>query len=223
MQLQPGIKRILDLILHKDSILDLGCGNGELALTLQKQGYCGSYVGLDFSPELLEIAKQRIQARESPIKPSFYFLSRDIATSKWTKRLPFSGYNLVLALAVLHHIPSFSLRFSLLKKIRALLIGPKEKQQNPILIHSVWQFLNSPRLKSRVVAWEKIGLSPQDVETGDYLLDWRSGGYSLRYVHHFNEIELMEMANMAGFQVVDTFYSDGENSRLGLYQIWQAA
>ena len=59
------------------------------------------------------------------------------------------------------------------------------------------------------------------VEAHDYLLDWRSGGKGLRYVHHFEERELAELAKASGFRIMDTFYSDGEKGNLGLYQVWK--
>jgi hypothetical protein len=43
----------------------------------------------------------------------------------------------------------------------------------------------------------------------------------LRYVHHFSETELEQLAEAAGFEVIESFLSDGENNRLGLYQVWQ--
>ena len=55
----------------------------------------------------------------------------------------------------------------------------------------------------------------------EYLLDWRSGGYGFRYVHHFQEDELSQVAEEHGFRVKETFYSDGEGGRLSLYQIWE--
>ena len=33
--------------------------------------------------------------------------------------------------------------------------------------------------------------------------------------------ELQILAAETGFQVVESFYSDGENERLGLYQVWE--
>jgi len=53
------------------------------------------------------------------------------------------------------------------------------------------------------------------------LLDWRSGGKGLRYVHHFNEKELGELAKACGFRIMDIYYSDGERGNLGLYQVWK--
>jgi hypothetical protein len=53
-------------------------------------------------------------------------------------------------------------------------------------------------------------------------MDWRRDGEGIRYVHHFSEPELSALAEQAGFQVEETFYSDGETGTLGLYQIWRA-
>jgi hypothetical protein len=40
-------------------------------------------------------------------------------------------------------------------------------------------------------------------------------------VHQFSEQELAELAESTGFRVVESFYSDGEGGRLGLYQVWK--
>ena len=64
-------------------------------------------------------------------------------------------------------------------------------------------------------------MSDSELEGGDYLLDWRSGGTGLRYVHYFGEEELRELAKASGFQIINAFYSDGEAGNLGLYQVWK--
>jgi 2-polyprenyl-3-methyl-5-hydroxy-6-metoxy-1,4-benzoquinol methylase len=126
-----------------------------------------------------------------------------------------SSFDIIFAFAVLHHIPSVELRLDILKTVHQLL------RPNGLFIHSNWQFLNSEKLKSRIQDWSKAGLSSDDVEPNDYLLDWRSGGEGLRYVHHFSKGELQELANKSGFQIKDIFYSDGETGNLGLYQLWK--
>ena len=89
------------------------------------------------------------------------------------------------------------------------------------LIHSEWQFLNSPRLAARIQPWEQVGLSPAQVDPGDYLLDWRQGGFGRRYVHYFTLEELDALAAGSGFNIMDTFSSDGEGNNLSLYQVWE--
>jgi hypothetical protein len=59
------------------------------------------------------------------------------------------------------------------------------------------------------------------VDDGDYLLDWRSGGEGLRYAHQFSAEELAGLAGQVQMKVEAEFLSDGENGRLGLYQLWR--
>jgi tRNA (uracil-5-)-methyltransferase TRM9 len=207
-RLQPGVIRILEGIRPDDDLLDLGCGNGELAHELARCGHVGSYTGLDFSPPLLEQA-----GVGKP--PNFRFEQADLASADWDAVLRGEHYAAAFLFAVLHHIPGEELRLQILRKIRLLL------DLDGRLIHSEWQFLNSPRLAARVQPWSTIGLSEADIDPGDYLLDWRQGGQGLRYVHHFSEEELVILAEKSGFQVVESFLSDGENGRLGLYQVWR--
>jgi hypothetical protein len=92
-----------------------------------------------------------------------------------------------------------------------------------MFIHSNWQFLNSEKLKSRIKPWDAAEIQASNVDAGDSLLDWRSGGDGLRYVHHFSESELSSLAAAGGFVIKDQFYADGESGNLSLYQIWIGA
>jgi tRNA (uracil-5-)-methyltransferase TRM9 len=213
-RIQPGVRSLLNRLGGRENILDLGCGNGELARQLIQTGYQGSYTGLDFSTPLLEAAGKQTD-RPQIGWSKITFLQRDLTGPDWDATLPDQGYDLVFAFAALHHIPGKELRLQILKKIARLL-----KKQG-LFFHSNWQFLNSPRLKSRVQPWQTAGLEPEELDPGDYLLDWRHGGNGLRYVHLFNEAELFDLAEAAGFKVRETFHSDGEGGRLGLYQIWE--
>ncbi len=142
-------------------------------------------------------------------------MQADLSAPGWEKRLPQSTYSIILAFAVLHHIPSQTLRLEILKTARRRLAP------GALFIHSEWQFLNSPRLHARIVPWEAAGIPSDQVEAGDYLIDWRAGGTGLRYVHSFTEAELSRLAAEAGFAIQESFYADGENGRLGIYQIWK--
>jgi len=208
-RLQPGVWKILDGIEKNENILDLGCGNGELAQVLAERKHQGTYVGLDFSDHLLTEA-----SNNTPDSLTATFIKVDLSQPEWDSILPEMTFNTVLAFAALHHLPGNQLRCQVTEKIWALL-HPGSR-----FFHSEWQFLNSPRLRKRIQPWITIGLKPGDVESGDYLLDWRHGGYGLRYVHHFSELELERLAEASGFTILDTFYSDGEQGNLGIYQCW---
>jgi tRNA (uracil-5-)-methyltransferase TRM9 len=210
-RLQTGVLRVIESLHGDESILDLGCGNGELARTLSRRGHHGSYLGLDFSLPLLNEAER--EAFAFPVQ----FMQADLVSSDWEHVIARNDmFDIVFSFAVLHHIPCIALRLQIIQKIHEHL-KPDGK-----FIHSNWQFLNSQRLKARIQPWESIGLKQTDVDANDYLLDWRRGGKGLRYVHQFDESELADLAQASGFEIVETFYSDGENKRLSLYQVWKA-
>jgi tRNA (uracil-5-)-methyltransferase TRM9 len=212
-RIQPGVRRVLDSLKGDESILDLGCGNGELARELARSGHRGPYLGVDFSLPLLR------DAESLPEGFSARFVQADLTQlSVISDQVSIvGGWPVVSAFAVLHHIPSYELRLSILRIVRELL------KDDGRFIHSNWQFLDSEKLKARTQPWEAAAIPSSAVDAGDFLLDWRSGGKGLRYVHHFDEKELDELADASGFHVADTFYSDGEGGRLGLYQIWELA
>ena len=207
-RIQPGVRRVLQSLPLDADVLDLGCGNGSLARTLSQQGFNGSYLGLDFSEGLLSVARQGLPR-------NYTFLQVDLTSPGWDQAIWPRAFDFVLAFAVCHHIPGHALRRNLLAGVRHCL------SDGGRLVHSEWQFLNSPRLRARLQPWDTIGMNADQVDEGDYLLDWRAGGSGLRYAHHFSEAELALLAEASGFRVLETFYSDGEGSRLGLYQVWE--
>lgn len=209
---------MLERLRGEELILDLGCGNGELAHELTKSGHRGAYLGVDFSLPLLREAEG--QFGELPVR----FVEADLTQMTVSsdqllvirnQLSVISNWSVVTAFAVLHHIPSMELRLNILRVVNQLL------DKDGLFIHSNWQFLNSAKLKARIQPWDAVSLSEGDVDPGDYLLDWRNGDVGLRYVHHFDETELSNLAEASGFRITDTFYSDGEGSRLGLYQVWK--
>jgi SAM-dependent methyltransferase len=218
MRLQPGVKKMISSVPFDANILDLGCGNGELAHTLARRGHQGQYLGLDFSPDLLGIARDRLAKFRS-----ISFIQADLSSSEWdTKVIEFANdvmeadqFDFVLAFASFHHLPGRDIHIQTFKKVFALL------NEEGRLIHSNWQFLKSERLRKRIQSWSRVGLTAEDVDPGDYLLDWRRGGYGLRYVHYFSPEALRLLAEETGFNVVECFYSDGEGGNLGLYQVWK--
>jgi SAM-dependent methyltransferase len=222
-RLQPGVRRVLESFNGDENILDLGCGNGEFARALAKRGHRGSYLGLDFSLPLLR------EAESQPGGFTAKFMEVDLTRLSETsdplsgtsqlsviggRLLVEDGWPVITAFAVLHHIPSDALRLDILKTIRKLL------SKDGRFILSNWQFLNSEKLKARIKPWETAAIPRSEVDAGDYLLDWRSGGEGLRYAHHFTVEELSALANQAGFRLIDSFLSDGKGGKVGLYQTW---
>lgn len=216
-RIQPGVQKIIDGMTLPSAILDLGCGNGYLASELVRRGYDCTYTGLDSSQELLGIARQ-----SCPPAGHIFFLHADLVEAGWhavLDTLPDGWgsppFDVIFSFAFLHHVPGAGTRLEILRQIHSLLAP------NGLFVHSEWQFLNNPRMRSRIQDWDTIGLSSQDIDRGDYLLDWRHGGLGLRYVHEFNEEELAHMASDTQFSIRSTFYSDGEGGKQSIYQSWQ--
>ena len=209
-RLQPGAARIVRRIRPADDVLDAGCGTGGVAAALRAAGHLGRYLGLDSSLPLLE----RARLHEDP--PRVRFEARDLAVDP-LQDLAGSGYGWVLAFAVLHHLPGEALREQVTRRLVECLAPGGH------LVVSVWSFLNSARWRQRILPWSTAGLASEQVEPGDTLLDWRRGGEGIRYVHAFAAEELDDLARRAGLAVVETFASDGQGGRLGLYQVWERA
>jgi SAM-dependent methyltransferase len=217
LRLQPGIRTIIERLPGNLCALDLGCGNGSLACALVSSLRSGYYLGMDFSDTLLEIARDRVAAvgsGESLLTTKW--LQADLTGRDWPQAVSALPYSEIFAFAVLHHIPGADTRLELLHSLRRLI------QDGGHLYLSNWQFLNSERLRGRILPWEMISLEDGQLDPGDYLLDWRRGGLGLRYAHHYSQRELDLLAEKSGFRVVDVFLSDGKQGNLGLYNIWSA-
>ncbi len=90
-RIQPGVRKILERIGRDDSILDLGCGNGEFARQLAERGHTAPYLGLDFSLPLLN------DAARIPENFPARFLAFDISADDWSL-IP-NTYSLITAFA----------------------------------------------------------------------------------------------------------------------------
>lgn len=212
-KVQPGVRQIVQRIKPDAVVLDVGCGNGTLARALASQGFSGRYLGVDMSRNLLTKATALL---DDPPAGSYRFQQVDLASPNWQDAIQPDSYDWVVSFAVLHHLPGDDLRLQTASAFKAL-IAP-----GGYAAVSVWQWQNSTRLRKRVQPWSTVGIDPDDLEDGDVLLDWRAGEtLGLRYVHTFNKDKLADLAEKAGFQVCESFYSDGNTGDLALYQIWQ--
>lgn len=205
---QAGLRRLASTFTGCPRLLDVGCGNGRLALALEEAGVAARYTGVDASEPLLVIAAGNATGLKSV---EATFVRADIADADWAAALPSQEFDGVALLAVLHHLPGWERRAALLKTLRQLLARDGQ------LAISTWQFLREERLRRKIVPWDRVGLSQSDLEPGDYLLDWRRGGEGLRYCHLVDEAELHALAAAAGLTVSDRYYADGAGQNLNLY------
>lgn len=220
--LPPGILRALRSLEGARALLDLGCGDGRIARALatgQVPHRVAHYTGIDFSKELLGRA-----AAGLPPGIDLRFLEADLSRAGWSARagLGHEPFDTILCLAALFHIPGRARRAGFLEETRARLANEGRA------VVSVWRFLHLPSLREKIVPWEEARialdtedriLSPEDVEAGDSLIDWRRGGRGLRYVHHFEEGELEREVTAAGFSIIESYRSDGRTGDLSQFVI----
>jgi SAM-dependent methyltransferase len=206
----PTVTSILPYIPERARVLDVGCGNGRLALLLDQSRPGCVYVGVDVVPELLKQARSWTKGAQ---QTEVMLQTADITQPGWTKALPVERFDRVVALAVLHHIPTFGLRAQVLRDIASVL------EPSGQLILSTWQFLENERMRRKIVPWARIGLAAEELDPDDYLLDWKRGGHGLRYCHLVDRDEMEQLAAASGFEVRTTFRAGGREGDLSLYAV----
>jgi tRNA (uracil-5-)-methyltransferase TRM9 len=214
-RIQPGVARVLAGLPDRGDRhwLDLGCGSGWLAVEWLRAYRKSAYTGLDFSPELLDEARRQLD-EFFPGASGIDFRCADFSTKGWETGFESVRFSGAVCFAVLHHLPGSDNRTAFLRAAASLI------EPGSLFWVSVWQFQHSPRMMARQVSWQRVGLRDDDVESGDTLLDWRhtpGKAPALRYVHRFDRGGLSALAENAGLQVLETFESDGQGGRLGLY------
>lgn len=210
---EPGFERILARIEPGSSVLDLGCGQARLARLLPAN--C-TYVGVDYSEGMIQRAQDAIHptngAPTTAPGVSTRFIAADLVDGAWQSRVG-SDFNWIMLRAVLQHVPEYASRRQVVRHACALLA----RQGRLVLAN--WQFLQIERLRRRILPWSWIGLTSQDVEPGDYLLDWRRQGHGLRYVHLIDEAETLKLARDLSMIVEAVFRADGHTNDLTLYAV----
>jgi demethylmenaquinone methyltransferase/2-methoxy-6-polyprenyl-1,4-benzoquinol methylase/phosphoethanolamine N-methyltransferase len=81
-----------------DRVLDVGCGPGSLALKAKERvGQAGQVVGIDASPEMIDVAREK--AQRAGVKVDFRL--------EVVERLPFpnDSFDAVLSSLMMHHLP----------------------------------------------------------------------------------------------------------------------
>ena len=189
-----NLSAIMPYLRNGVKLLDIGCGSGRVAERLDREKLTVDYVGVDVTPSFVAAARSRA-SRLVRVHAEFELL--DITTPGWTETVStHAPFDVALAAAVLHHIPGFELRCAVLCAVRSLL------RPRGILVLSNWQFQNDPRLRKKVVPWERLDIDPRALEEGDTLIDWKRGGEGYRYCHLLTTSEIERAAAQAGFTVV---------------------
>lgn len=157
----------------KIKLLDIGCGNGRLYNFLKAEPI--DYIGIDNNRAFLKIAKQKY--------PDAKFRYADAV------KLPFSAksFDSVWCIAVLHHLPTKTLRLKACKEIARVL------KTNGKLMITVWNL------------WQKKYRGFINKRTHDALIPWNNK--LKRYYYAFKPAELKIFLKQAGFTLVKNIKS----------------
>ncbi len=174
-----------------DRVLDLGCGNGRMADIFNDSKI--QYLGIDNSKELIEIARKRFQDKDW-VK----FEVGDISSViPGLTRNP----DLVLIIAVMHHIPTKKLKLKVLKNIYDLL------KPGGRLVMSNWNLWQTVGENKKFRYWKWLLNYRQKIKKGiwslsDALVPWKPlTNDNLRYVHSFKKREMKKMLRQVGFEI----------------------
>ena len=212
-----------------DRVLDLGCGNGRMAEIFADSQI--EYLGIDNSEELIKIAKARFAD-----KPWANFMVGDVLsvipgltrnpascslnshiTQNNKKENKNDGYNLVLLIAVLHHIPTRALRLQVLKNIYNSL------QPGGRLVTSNWNLWQISGEKKKFRYWSYLFNYREKIKRGiwglsDALVPWKPlKGENLRYVHSFRRGELKKLLMQAGFKIEKIGFEDQKGNKATIF------
>lgn len=200
----PGWELLRTHLAPPLSVLDVGCGNGRFGMFLAEHfGAAIHYTGLDNNAALLERARAAV--------PEAQFEQRDIV-----EQPPDTGeYDLVALFGVIHHIPGGVQRQDFMRTLSAR-VAP-----GGLLVFAAWRFYDFERFRKRVVPWSDTGISPDDIEPHDYLLDWRRGERALRYCHFVDDDEHDILIAAAGLREIATYRADGHTGTVNRYSILQ--
>jgi tRNA (uracil-5-)-methyltransferase TRM9 len=197
-------------------VLDVGCGNGRFASFLEEGKTNFRYYGLDSSQKLLNLASKQVS-----LKTKTNFLYFDIVDrlknnqfeTFFKEKNMNDPFDLIVSFGVLHHIPSFNLRKSFFHSLADSL------NKNGILVITAWQFLDNPKLKERLIEFDKVGIHKNDVEENDYLLDWRRGEQAIRYCHLTTKKEISELIKETNLKIIEMYKADSKTNNLNQYYI----
>ena len=200
---QPGFSKLLDYVPDRcRNVADIGCGNGRFGTFLKSKLPEINYTGVDFTDSFLEMAGASLDG---------LFLRRDISRSGF---LDGQGkFDLCVCLATLQHIPGKRNRLAVLQEMA------KHLSESGRIFLSNWQFATSSRQRRKILDWEEMGLTLEDVEAHDYLLSWQRNGRGMRYVHQLDQAEVSWLADGTSLVLVDEYRSDGKEGDLNLYSI----
>jgi len=200
-------------------VLDVGCGNGRLALFLAAElgESAFVYTGVDASLPLLALARHRLP-------PRCLLVHTDVTVATGLDLVRPAFFPLVAAFGLLHHVAGFARRRALLSAMAAAL------QPGGMLWLSFWQFGRDERLRRRRLSWEEHNrtaahpIDPAGLEEGDFLLRWGDeDSGAVRYCHDTGPGEAESLLHGIDLDLEERFLDDGPSGNLNLYLVLRRA
>lgn len=100
------------------SVFELGCGPGFLAEALLTKCRVTRYTLLDFSPQMLELSRNRLAA----FNDRTVFIQQDFKKKDWTAAVP-AGFDLIVSLQAVHELRHASRIPTLYGQLSSLLVS----------------------------------------------------------------------------------------------------
>lgn len=156
------------------TVLDYGCGDGDNSLILAKRG--ANVIGVDISPELLEIAEKRMLANGITTNTKF------LVASAHDLPIPDESIDIVFGIAILHHL---DLQESSREIFRVLKKGGRAIFQEPVRNSNFVNFVRN------LIPYQQPDISPferplKDFELKEFAKDfsnYKSRAFSLPFVN----------------------------------------
>jgi len=177
----PEFRFFLRFIPEECKLIDLGCGNGRFYGFLQQEERDIDYTGIDFCPELLNIAREKYPQQD--------FLEQDISEFDVNRR-----FDVAICIAAFHHLPSAKLRRQALRRIFDHL------EDDGTLLISVWNLWQRRYWRQHLQAWWSWLKSGFRWSPRDLMIPFGKRAVP-RYYHAFLPIELKKLLNQAGFRI----------------------
>jgi len=191
-----------------DKILDLGCGNGRTAQLFESLKI--NYLGLDNSQELIEIAQYKYRDRSG-----YKFEVADALDL----HLEPNQFDLVLMIAMLHHIPIRAYRMKILQDV---FVSMKSGARLVMSNWNLWKingrkpFRYYPYLFNYA---EKSKFGAYDIS--DAFVPWkanlRQSEWQSRYVHSFTANEMRSLLKEAGFAIDYVRYASKSKGKAAIF------
>lgn len=184
------VSLFLPYVQPQNLVLDIGCGSGRLYSFLQKKDI--RYLGADQSKNIIAIAKE--QWADAIANWNAGFTVTDITELIFDS----NSFDVVFALAVVHHVPSAVLQLKAMKELyRVTKKGGKLLMTNWNLYADIW--------KSKYgLTHLEIGNTLPGLDKGDCLIPWKTkNGKKVfdRFVHAFLLDELIALCTSARFRI----------------------